>query len=210
LEVFSFKPASQLPLPDKDFLRLECNGIRTPVLALKQTGLRFVHNKLVFHRILDLKRAGISILASVFKVLLIDNVPLPTFASRKTFPMLHEQITEGIIGCAMKVHTRIGNGFQELIYQRAFALELAAANLGFAREVDMEIHYKGTAIGTRRVDFFVEGLIMVELKAVSRLENIHTAQAINYLEGYQLQIGLLINFGAPRLEFRRVFNNKAL
>jgi GxxExxY protein len=121
--------------------------------------------------------------------------------------MLHEEITKSIIA-AMEVHTQLGNGFQEIIYQRALALELATADLEFAREKEMDIFYKATHIGTRRADFLIEDLIMVELKALIRLEPVHATQAINYLEAYHLKIGLLINFGAPRLEFRRVYNNK--
>ncbi len=72
----------------------------------------------------------------------------------------------------------------------------------------MSIHYRGQEIGTRRVDFFVENLIMVELKAVIQLEDVHLAQAMNYLEAYKMEIGLLINFGAKSLQFKRVHNNK--
>ena len=113
-------------------------------------------------------------------------------------------ITGKIIGCAMEVHKRLGNGFQEVIYQRALEREMTFLGLGFERELEMPIHYRDEQIGTRRVDFFVENAVMVELKAISKLEDIHLAQAINYLEAYKIEIGLLINFGARNLDFKRV------
>jgi GxxExxY protein len=117
---------------------------------------------------------------------------------------LHSELTGKIIGCAMEVHRILGNGFQEVIYQRALGLEMAQQGLNFSREHEMQIFYKGVKIGTRRVDFFVEGKVMVELKAVLELEEVHLAQAINYLEAYGLELGLLINFGARSLQFKRV------
>jgi GxxExxY protein len=122
--------------------------------------------------------------------------------------MEFEALTARIIGCAMRVHGELGNGFQEVIYQRALALEMSQEGLEFRREMDMPVFYRNLQIGTRRVDFFVEGLIMAELKAVSQLENIHLAQAVNYLEAYKMRTGLLINFGSQKLGFRRIFNNK--
>jgi GxxExxY protein len=114
------------------------------------------------------------------------------------------ELTAKIIGCAMEVHRILGNGFQEVIYQRALAKEMNLQGLEFSREHEMTINYKGDEIGTRRVDFFVEGQVMVELKAVIQLEDVHLAQAINYLEAYGLNIGLLINFGNTSLQFKRV------
>jgi len=114
------------------------------------------------------------------------------------------ELTGKIIGCAMEVHRILGNGFQEVIYQRALAIEMSNQNIQFSREHEMEIHYKGEHIGKRRVDFFVEGKIMVELKAVIQLEDVHLAQAINYLEASGMKIGLLINFGNTSLQFKRV------
>ena len=122
--------------------------------------------------------------------------------------MQYEDLTRKIIGCAMTVHSILGCGFQEVIYQRALAIELKKQDLEFARELEMIIYYDGIDIGTRRVDFFVESTIMVELKAVSILENLHLAQAINYLEAYNLPVGLLINFGSKSMEFKRVYNTK--
>ncbi len=120
----------------------------------------------------------------------------------------HEELTRKIIGCAMKVHIALGCGFQEMIYQRALAIEMRSAGLEFARECEMTIWYREKEIGTRRVDFFVHGQVMVELKALTALEDVHLAQAINYLEAYDLETGLLLNFGAKSLEFRRLINSK--
>jgi GxxExxY protein len=119
-----------------------------------------------------------------------------------------DQITHTIIGCAMKVHSTLGNGFQEVIYQRALAIEMEKQGLGFQREMEMPIFYEEVNIGTRRVDFFVQDAVMVELKAVEKLEQVHKAQAINYCEAYNIADGLLINFGGLSLEFKRVYNKK--
>ena len=118
----------------------------------------------------------------------------------------YSDLTGKIIGCAMKVHSTIGNGFQEVIYQRCLAIEMEKQGLSFARELEMKIFYEGVEVGTRRVDFLVEGCIMVELKALNKLEDVHLSQALNYLEAYKLETGLLINFGSKSLEFKRVTN----
>jgi len=120
--------------------------------------------------------------------------------------MKHKELTHSIIGCAMKVHSTLGSGFQEVIYQRAMAIEMTKQKLAFEREMEMEIFYEEHLIGNRRVDFFVEDKIMVELKAVSALEDLHLAQAMNYCQAYNLPIGLLINFGSRSLEYKRVYN----
>jgi len=120
----------------------------------------------------------------------------------------HSEITSKIIGCAMIVHKTLGNGFQEVIYQRALEIEMRLANLNFYREFEMQIIYREEQIGTRRVDFLVENTISVELKAITKLEEVHFAQAINYLEAYNLEIGLLINFGETSLNFKRLTNKK--
>lgn len=122
--------------------------------------------------------------------------------------MQYEELTHKIIGCAIKVHATLGSGFQEVIYQRALAIELSKQGLSFAREMTMTIYYEEIDIGTRRVDFFVEDTIMLELKAVVVLDDSHLAQAINYLEAYKLPVGLLINFGSKSLTFKRVYNTK--
>ncbi len=116
----------------------------------------------------------------------------------------YSELTGKIIRCAMEVHKYLGNGFQEVIYQRALEIEMKIQGLSFAREFEMPIHYKDYEIGSRRVDFFVEDKIMVELKAVIKLEDVHLAQAINYLEAYKMEVSLLINFGSRSLEFKRV------
>ncbi len=107
----------------------------------------------------------------------------------------------------MEVHKTLGNGFQEVIYQRALVVELELRDMAFEREKEMPIYYKEQNIGTRRVDFFVEEAIMVELKAIKTIEDVHLAQAMNYLEAYNMEIGLLFNFGSKSLEFKRVHNN---
>jgi len=127
--------------------------------------------------------------------------------------MINEQykysaLTAKIIGCAMAVHKALGNGFQEVIYQRALAIDFRLADIDFAREFEMPIYYREAHIGTRRVDFLVENVISVELKATTKLEDAHFAQAINYLEAYNLEIGLLINFGEMSLNFKRLTNKK--
>ncbi|MBK9334959.1 MAG: GxxExxY protein [Ignavibacteria bacterium] len=120
--------------------------------------------------------------------------------------MKYEELTHKIIGCAMKVHSTLGNGFQEVIYQRALAIEMNKQGLGYTREMEMKVFYDKIEIGTRRVDFFVEEFVMVELKAKIKLEDIHLAQTMNYCQAYNLPLGLLLNFGSKSLEFKRVYN----
>ena len=122
--------------------------------------------------------------------------------------MKPDEITFKIIGCAMKVHNTLGNGFQELIYQRCLAIELIKGGLEFVREKEQVIFYEREEVGTRRADFIVEGNIMVELKALINLEDVHLAQAKNYVVAYDLPTGLLINFGATRIQYKKVFNSK--
>lgn len=126
----------------------------------------------------------------------------------KKTPEEFKDCSSRIIGCAMRVHSSLGNGFQEVIYQRALEIEMALAGLVFTREMEMPIFYRNEQIGARRVDFFVEGEIMVELKALILLEDVHLAQGINYLEAYNIKIGLLINFGSKSLQFKRLLNKK--
>ena len=118
----------------------------------------------------------------------------------------YSELTSKIIGCALEVHKLLGNGFQEVIYQRALEIEFRLQNINAQREFVMPLFYKGEDIGTRRVDFFVDEKIMVEIKAIIQLEDVHLAQAINYLEAYNLEVGLLINFGSKSLDFKRVMN----
>lgn len=118
------------------------------------------------------------------------------------------ELTRRIIGCAMAVHKALGNGFQEVIYQRALAIEFTMQNVAFEREMEMPLTYRGQNIGTRRVDFFVEQEVMVEIKAIEQLLPVHKAQAINYCEAYHIAHGLLFNFGSQSLEFKRVYNKE--
>ena len=122
--------------------------------------------------------------------------------------MKYEELTKKIIGSAMKVHNQLGNGFQEVIYQRCLGIEMETVGLNFIREQEIPIYYNEKHVGTRRVDFLVESIIMVELKAITQLDNVHLAQAINYLEAYRLEIGLLLNFGATKLEFKRLIKSQ--
>jgi GxxExxY protein len=117
-----------------------------------------------------------------------------------------DPITYRINGCAIKVHNTLGNGFQEVIYQRCLAIELERSGLKFDREIDQSIFYRGVIVGTRRADFIVENQIVVELKAIINLEDVHLAQAKNYVVAYNFPIGLLINFGATSLQFKKLYN----
>lgn len=118
----------------------------------------------------------------------------------------YKDVTEKIIGASFEVHKFLGNGFQEIIYQRALAYELKLAGLAFQREIEQDIFYKdmASAIGTRRADFVVEGKVLVELKAIIQLEDVHMAQILNYLRAYRMEVGLLIDFGSKSLTFKRV------
>ena len=120
----------------------------------------------------------------------------------------YSELTGKIIGCAMEVHKVLGNGFQEVIYQRALEIEMGSQLIDFKREYEMPIFYKKEQVGLRRVDFLAEEKDSVEIKAIIDLEDVHLAQAINYLEAYNIEIGLLINFGSKSLQFKRVINTK--
>lgn len=122
--------------------------------------------------------------------------------------MKEEEITYKIIGCAMKVHNTLGNGFQEVIYQRCLAIELEKVELTFGREIEQTIFYEGIDVGTRRADFVVEEKIIVEIKATINLEDVHLAQAKNYVVAYDFPTGLLINFGSTSLQYKKIFNPK--
>ncbi len=121
---------------------------------------------------------------------------------------LYSDITEKIIGCAMKVHRKLGNGYREEIYQRCLAMEFDKIGLSYSREVEIPIYYDNTKVGSRRADFVVEKKVIVETKAIRKLENDDWAQSINYLEAFNYEVGLLINFGAKSLEFKRFINSK--
>ena len=119
--------------------------------------------------------------------------------------MISDDLTYKIIGCAMKVHNTLGNGFQEVIYQRCLAIELERAGIDFGREVEQPIFYDGIEVGTRRADFIVANRVVVEVKALTALEDVHLAQAKNYVVAYDFEVGLLLNFGAKSLEYKRIF-----
>ena len=119
-----------------------------------------------------------------------------------------DKLTYKINGCAMKVHNTLGNGFQEVIYQRCLAIELEKAGISFVREKEHTIYYEGIEVGTRRADFVVEDSVIVELKALVNLEDVHLAQAKNYVVAYDKPVGLLINFGSKSLQFKKIYNPK--
>ncbi|MBK8087826.1 MAG: GxxExxY protein [Chitinophagaceae bacterium] len=120
----------------------------------------------------------------------------------------YSEITERIIGCAMRVHSKMGNGYREVIYQRCLALEFEKEGLSFEREFEISVYYGENIVGKRRVDFLVQNVISVELKAVVELDNENLNQALNYLEAYRKEVGLLINFGAKKFQFKRLINSK--
>jgi len=122
--------------------------------------------------------------------------------------MTLDELTYKINGCAMKVHSAMGNGFQEVIYQRCLAIEFQKAAISYGREVEQTLYYEGIVVGTRRADFVVENTLIVELKAVINLEDVHLAQAKNYVVAYNFPVGLLINFGAQSLQFKKIYNPK--
>ena len=119
---------------------------------------------------------------------------------------IRDPLTYGVIGCAMEVHNVLGNGFQEVIYQRCLAIEFEKKDFSFIREQEMPLYYKGVEVGSRRADFIVENCLMIEIKALTKLENVHLAQGLNYLRAYHLDRGLLINFGGTKLDFKLLFN----
>lgn len=119
---------------------------------------------------------------------------------------IKDDLTYKIIGCAMKVHSTLGNGFQEVIYQRCLAIEFEKANISFFREVEQPIFYDNIAVCTRRADFVVEEKILVEIKAMIKLEDVNLAQIKNYQVAYNFDIGLLLNFGAESLEYKRIYH----
>lgn len=124
--------------------------------------------------------------------------------------MKYEDLTRKVIGCAMEVHNTLGIGFPEVIYQRALAYELKMEGINFVREYEVDVFYKDICIGKRRVDFIIERTIFIELKAVSEIMDVHLNQGLNYLVAFNMEVGLLINFGADSLQFRRLHNNKLL
>lgn len=121
----------------------------------------------------------------------------------------YSDLTEKVIGCSMKVHSFLGNGFPEVIYQRSLAIELEKSGIGFKRELEQDVFYNNVKVGTRIVDFLIEGKVLVELKALSDISDNHYSQVLNYLKAYNLEIALLINFGSKSLQFKRFINSKS-
>lgn len=120
--------------------------------------------------------------------------------------MIYTGITERVINCAIKVHKALGNGFQLDVYLQAMAIEMACSDIVFEKEKEMRIFYRDKEIGINRMDFFTEGVVMVEVKAINQLEEVHLDEAKNHLDAYKIEAGLLLNFGAKKLQFKRVFN----
>lgn len=123
---------------------------------------------------------------------------------------IHSDITSAILGAAFEVHKQIGCGFVEAVYHRAMLWELYLRKIEHESEKELPIYYKNHKVGSRRADILVNKLVIIELKATSQLENIHLAQAINYLETFNLDVGLLLNFGSRSLEYKRVIHPKYL
>ena len=119
----------------------------------------------------------------------------------------HKQLTGDIIGAAMRVHSQLGIGFPEVVYQRCLAIELRLAGRSFERELELPLFYRRENVGSRRVDFLVEKVVLVELKALSEITLSHHAQVLNYLHAYQLEVALLLNFGESRLTYKRFANS---
>ncbi|MDZ7658186.1 GxxExxY protein [Fodinibius sp.] len=120
----------------------------------------------------------------------------------------YSDLTGAVIGAAMQVHSALGNGFPEVIYQRSLAIEFQNQNISYKREESMPLFYKGQSIGKRMADFLIEDKVLVELKALSEINETHYNQVLNYLTAFQLEIGLLINFSENSLNFKRFINSK--
>ncbi|MGD8245601.1 MAG: GxxExxY protein [Anaerolineae bacterium] len=120
-----------------------------------------------------------------------------------TTGLLYRELTYTIIGAAMEVHSVLGPGFLESVYETALAQEFSLRNIAYQRQLLLQVRYKGIVAGEFRADFMVEDKVIVELKAVKQLEPIHEAQLINYLKGTGHRVGLLLNFGALSLQHKR-------
>jgi GxxExxY protein len=135
------------------------------------------------------------------------------FSSQPVDLAAYNPLTHRIISCAMRVHSLLGSGFSEVIYQRALGIELAREEVAAQREIETPIYFRGQQIGTRCVDFSVTGPtdgqpVLVELKATTDLTDAHFAQIVNYLEAYRLPVGLLLNFGAASLQYWRLVKTR--
>jgi GxxExxY protein len=120
----------------------------------------------------------------------------------------YNELTEAIINAAMKVHRSLGLGFPEIIYQRALLVELGKRGIESKAEQELPVYYEDVLVGKRRLDLLVENKILIELKAVSELEKKYFNQVLNFLEAFNVEIGLLLNFGTESLQIKRFINNK--
>lgn len=123
--------------------------------------------------------------------------------------MLHEDLTGKILQACFEVSKELGSGFLESVYEKALLVALRQKNLQAATQVPLLVKFRGVIVGEFYADILVEGKVLVELKAVSNLTNEHYAQLLNYLKATNLEVGLLINFGNPKLEYRR-FDNRSI
>ncbi|MCK4328812.1 GxxExxY protein [candidate division WOR-3 bacterium] len=124
--------------------------------------------------------------------------------------LLHKDLTHKIIGAAMEVHKRVGPGFSEKIYENGFIVELNLQGIPYEQQNRVTINYKGHNIGDYIIDTVVDKRIVVELKALDKINNIHEAQLISYLKASECKVGLIINFGKPSLEWKRILLKKEL
>ena len=125
-----------------------------------------------------------------------------------TQELKYKDLTEKIIGCAMKVHRYFGPGFPEVVYKRALMIELKKNSIKFKEEVERDIIYEGKPIHKRRLDLIIEEVVLLELKALKEVDNSETNQTLNYLRVFNIEVGLLLNFGAPSLFFKRFVHTK--
>lgn len=114
-------------------------------------------------------------------------------------------LTHKILACAMKVYNTLGNGFEDAVYQRALVIEMEFQGLSFEREKEMSIYYHDIEIGTHKVDFLIDKKLILDVKVVNELLPVHINQAVNYCEAYNIDDGLLVNFGKTSFEFKRVY-----
>lgn len=119
---------------------------------------------------------------------------------------MNELVTEKIIGCAYTVANTLGSGFLEKVYENALSYELRKAGLAVQQQAGIAVNYDGVIVGDYVADLLVENEVLVELKVVKGIDNVHFAQCMNYLKATGLQVCLLINFGTPRIEIKRVLN----
>jgi GxxExxY protein len=122
--------------------------------------------------------------------------------------IVHADITEAILGAAFEVHNTLGPGFLESIYEEALARELGLRGMAFQRQVSVPILYKNETVGTHVIDLIVDDQVIVELKAITELADIHKAVVLSYLAATKRKVALLINFGQPSLTFKRIVRQR--